>query len=89
MLKPGEMADISIEMTSPSETGIHQGQWRMSTAAGLYFGGKLSCNHFVTADMHRTFVRSKVFKNITTCKYSVVMFLVVCVCVSVCSGSKL
>jgi len=41
MLKPGEMADVSVEMTSPSETGIHQGQWRMCTAAGLYFGGQL------------------------------------------------
>jgi len=40
MLKPGEMTDVSIEMTSPSKTGIHQGQWRMCTAAGLYFGGK-------------------------------------------------
>lgn len=42
MLQPGEMTDVSIEMTSPSQTGIHQGQWRMCTAAGLYFGGKLS-----------------------------------------------
>jgi len=42
MLKPGEMTDVSVEMTSPSQTGIHQGQWRMCTAAGLYFGGKLS-----------------------------------------------
>jgi len=42
MLKPGEMTDVSVEMTSPSETGIHQGQWRMRTSAGLYFGGKLS-----------------------------------------------
>ena len=41
MLQPGEMTDISVEMTSPSQTGIHQGQWRMCTAAGLYFGGKL------------------------------------------------
>lgn len=46
MLKPGEVTDVSVEMTSPSQTGIHQGQWRMCTAAGLYFGGKflhISC----------------------------------------------
>lgn len=37
-LMPGETADISIDMLSPSETGLHQGQWRMSTANGLFFG---------------------------------------------------
>jgi len=52
LLKPGEMTDVSIEMTSPYETGIHQGQWRMCTAAGLYFGGKLSSNHSVAAYMN-------------------------------------
>jgi len=56
MLKPGEMADVSIEMTSPSETGIHQGQWRMCTAAGLYFGGKLrTVQMFCTAVMNFTY----------------------------------
>jgi len=51
MLKPGEMTDVSVEMTSPLETGIHQGQWRMSTAAGLYFGGKLPSYCFVIAHL--------------------------------------
>jgi len=52
MLKPGEMTDVSVEMTSPFETGIHQGQWRMCTAAGLFFGGKLANDHFVIAFLH-------------------------------------
>jgi len=38
-LEPGSYTDISVEMTSPAGTGIHQGQWRMSTAGGIYFGG--------------------------------------------------
>ncbi|XP_076351283.1 protein ILRUN-like [Tachypleus tridentatus] len=37
-LKPKEIADISIEMVSPDRPGIYQGQWRMSTATGQYFG---------------------------------------------------
>ena len=41
-LKPGEMTDVSIEMGSPSTTGIYHGQWRMSTPTGLYFGGIFS-----------------------------------------------
>ncbi len=38
-LQPGEMTDVSIEMGSPSSTGIFQGQWRMNSPTGLYFGG--------------------------------------------------
>jgi len=37
-LAPGEIIDISIEMISPDKAGIYQGQWRMSTANGFYFG---------------------------------------------------
>lgn len=37
-LRPGEVTDISVEMQSPEKTGIYQGQWRMSTATGFYFG---------------------------------------------------
>ncbi|XP_076316471.1 protein ILRUN-like [Tachypleus tridentatus] len=37
-LKPKEAADVSIEMLSPDRPGIYQGQWRMSTATGQYFG---------------------------------------------------
>jgi len=39
-LRPGEMSDVSVEMVSPAEPGIHQGQWKMCTVNGLYFGGK-------------------------------------------------
>jgi Ig-like domain from next to BRCA1 gene len=39
-LRPGEVIDVSVEMISPVEPGIHQGQWKMCTASGLYFGGE-------------------------------------------------
>lgn len=41
-LPPGACADVSVEMISPLENGIHQGQWRMCTANGLFFGGNNS-----------------------------------------------
>ena len=78
MLKPGEMTDVSIEMTSPSLTGIHQGQWRMCTAAGLYFGGKLSSKSlsfhcpFSESGHQHFFIDYLVILNIAECcKYSV------------------
>ncbi|KAG8193834.1 hypothetical protein JTE90_029567 [Oedothorax gibbosus] len=37
-LEPHEMADVSVEMVSPQDPGIYQGQWRMSTATGQFFG---------------------------------------------------
>jgi len=37
-LAPGCCADISTDMISPHQTGIHQSQWRMVTASGLQFG---------------------------------------------------
>lgn len=37
-INPGSMTDISIEMISPSDTGLHEGRWRMSTATGSFFG---------------------------------------------------
>lgn len=39
-LAPQEMTDVSVQMQSPVSPGMYQGQWRMSTATGLYFGGK-------------------------------------------------
>ena len=39
-LDPGAMTDVSIEMVSPGSMGIYQGQWRMATATGLFFGGE-------------------------------------------------
>jgi len=38
VLSPHEAMDISVEMVSPEKPGIYQGQWRMCTAAGFYFG---------------------------------------------------
>ena len=38
-LAAGEVADISIEMISPSQTGLYSSKWRMSTAQGNFFGG--------------------------------------------------
>lgn len=38
-LDSGQCTDISIEMVSPAGNGIYQGQWRMQTTIGLYFGG--------------------------------------------------
>ncbi|XP_076450492.1 protein ILRUN-like [Babylonia areolata] len=37
-LNPGEACDINLELTSPAVTGVHQGQWRMATPTGHYFG---------------------------------------------------
>ncbi|GAB6030007.1 hypothetical protein CHUAL_005699 [Chamberlinius hualienensis] len=37
-ISPGEVTDISVEMVSPDKAGIYQGQWRMCTATGFYFG---------------------------------------------------
>ncbi len=39
-LIPGQTADVSVEMVSPGQTGMYQGQWRMSTPTGMFFGGK-------------------------------------------------
>nr|XP_047926843.1 protein ILRUN isoform X1 [Anser cygnoides] len=37
-LEPQEIADVSVQMCSPSTAGMYQGQWRMCTATGLYYG---------------------------------------------------
>lgn len=39
-LEPQEIADVSVQMCSPSRAGMYQGQWRMCTATGLYYGGE-------------------------------------------------
>uniref|UniRef100_A0A8C0SCI7 Protein ILRUN n=1 Tax=Canis lupus familiaris TaxID=9615 RepID=A0A8C0SCI7_CANLF len=39
-LEPQEIADVSVQMCSPSRAGMYQGQWRMCTATGLYYGGR-------------------------------------------------
>ncbi|XP_062871896.1 protein ILRUN-like [Trichomycterus rosablanca] len=37
-LEPQEMHDVSVEMRSPLAPGMYQGQWRMCTATGLFYG---------------------------------------------------
>ncbi|XP_015906882.1 protein ILRUN [Parasteatoda tepidariorum] len=37
-LGPHELTDVSVQMTSPQAPGMYQGQWRMSTATGQFFG---------------------------------------------------
>lgn len=46
-LEPQEVADVSVQMCSPSTAGMYQGQWRMCTATGLYYGGM--CQHLLLA----------------------------------------
>ena len=38
---PGKETDLSVAMTAPSTQGTFQGNWRMSTAAGVYFGDEV------------------------------------------------
>lgn len=33
-----QTVDVSVEMVSPDKPGIYQGQWRMSTPTGMFFG---------------------------------------------------
>ena len=37
----GAVTDISVPMTAPSKTGTLRGNWRMSTAAGQFFGDEV------------------------------------------------
>ncbi|HKY54652.1 MAG TPA: NBR1-Ig-like domain-containing protein, partial [Anaerolineales bacterium] len=37
----GSTFDISVPMTAPSKTGTLRGNWRMSTAAGQFFGDEV------------------------------------------------
>ena len=39
-LLPNQTGDISVEMYSPSQPGTYEGQWRMTTSNGMFFGGK-------------------------------------------------
>lgn len=39
-LDPQEISDVSVQMRSPTNPGMYQGQWRMCTASGLFYGGR-------------------------------------------------
>ena len=40
-LQPGAVTDVSVEMRSPEKMGFYQGQWRMCTPTGMFFGGNI------------------------------------------------
>ena len=42
-LRPGEEADVSVELMSPHNSGIFQSQWKMFTSAGTMCGGVCVC----------------------------------------------
>ncbi|XP_012676278.2 protein ILRUN [Clupea harengus] len=37
-LDPQEISEVSVQMRSPVTPGMYQGQWRMCTATGLFYG---------------------------------------------------
>ncbi|XP_076063256.1 protein ILRUN [Oratosquilla oratoria] len=37
-LAPGQFCDVSVEMVSPSATGLYSSKWRMTTTQGNFFG---------------------------------------------------
>lgn len=43
-LDPQEVSDVSVQMRSPAAPGMYQGQWRMCTSTGLFYGGR---NHYM------------------------------------------
>ena len=47
-LNPGEVVDISVDMTSPSVPGTYESKWRMATPNGSYFGGQFMLMVFIT-----------------------------------------
>ena len=40
-ISPGEETDLSIVMTAPNDPGSHQGNWRMTTSNGTFFGDEV------------------------------------------------
>ena len=51
-LNPGEVVDISVDMTSPSVPGTYESKWRMATPNGSYFGGQYMLMVFITWIIH-------------------------------------
>ena len=46
-LDPQEISDVSVQMRSPTAPGMYQGQWRMCTATGLFYGGVILVTHLM------------------------------------------
>jgi hypothetical protein len=40
-VSPGAETELSIAMTAPNKTGTVRGNWRMSTASGMFFGDEM------------------------------------------------
>ncbi len=40
-VQPGSETDLSVALTAPTTAGTHRGNWRMSTAAGTFFGDEV------------------------------------------------
>lgn len=40
-ISPGEETDLSIVMTAPDDPGTYQGNWRMTTSSGAFFGDEI------------------------------------------------
>lgn len=46
-LDPQEISEVSVQMRSPVTPGMYQGQWRMCTATGLFYGGETQSGLYV------------------------------------------
>lgn len=40
-VQPGDTADISVNLTAPTTAGSYRGNWRMTNAAGTFFGDEI------------------------------------------------
>ena len=60
-LDPQEMTDVSVQMHSPVSPGMFQGQWRMCTATGLYYGGKDIYIYIYPASIHKEMINVGIF----------------------------
>lgn len=40
-VSPGTETELSVSLTAPNTAGTYRGNWRMSTAAGAYFGDEI------------------------------------------------
>jgi len=61
-LEPSTVTDISVEMTSPSEPGIYESKWRMSTATGNFFGDTIWV--IITVEVAGTLAITQQFNNL-------------------------
>lgn len=41
-VQPGEIVNVSVQMTAPEQRGVHTGAWQLTTARGIPFGETLT-----------------------------------------------